>query len=315
MSEINNYLEYINGYARRDQAGFVAGSERRYCNIIASVANRISDSGHIKIIMLAGPSSSGKTTTAKKLSQELLKKGVKAHEISLDDFYLNREDAPLREDGTPDFETVHALDLPLLKTKLGELIKNGESELPKFDFYSGKRSGEVEYIKLAKNDLVIIEGLHALNPEIIQELDNGKILKLYVSVASRIYDETQRIILNKRNLRFVRRMLRDEKFRASPVEHTYSLWNSVLTGEELYLRPYRKFADLLINSIHIYEPCVFKNEAVSALGTVPPESSFFNDAQRLIKSLEMFESIDSSLVPGDSLLREFLGNAGLSDQS
>ncbi|MCR4616037.1 MAG: nucleoside kinase [Clostridiales bacterium] len=308
MAEINNYIEYINEYARRDKIGLIAESEQRYRNIISAISGKISKSGYIKIIMLAGPSSSGKTTTAGKLSQALLKNGVKAHEISLDDFYLNREDAPLMDDGTPDFETVHALDLPLLKTKLSELLKNGESELPLFDFNVGRRSDKSEYLKLEENDLVIIEGLHALNPIIIQELDTEKILKLYVSVSSRIYDEKQRIILNKRNLRFVRRMLRDEKFRASPIEHTYSLWDSVLHGEDLYLTPYKRYADMLINSIHIYEPCVFGAEAIKMLKTLPPENKHFNDSQRLIRALECFEPIDSSLVPTDSLLREFLGS-------
>ena len=307
MANINNNLEYINEQALRNPTDFVLKCEERYNNIIEDIAKRITTEKGREIVMLAGPSSAGKTTTARKLCENLNEKGVKTYVLSLDDFYLNREDIPYLPDGTQDYETVYALDLNLFtecvnKLLMGETVKN-----PVFDFTTGKRSDkEFNEITLGKEDVVIIEGLHALNPVITEKIE-GKLLKIYINVSSRIYDNKGNIILNKRNMRFVRRMVRDYKFRDSTVNNTYKLWKNVTAGEDKYLFPFRDNADIKINTIHLYESCVLKSQALPLLYESEISDEYKDDAKKLCKALEKFEDINISSVPEDSLLREFLG--------
>lgn len=307
MANINNKLEHINDMARSDPYEFIKKSEERYQNIIDGIVERIVTENGREIVMLAGPSSAGKTTTARKLKEGLSEKGVKAYVVSLDDFFLNREDIPFLPDGTQDYETVYALDLECLEKELNALLRGETVKLPVFDFTTGKRS-ETHFneITLGDEDVVIIEGLHALNP-IITDKVKGKLLKIYINVSSRIYDKNGNIILNKRNMRFVRRMVRDYKFRASSVENTYKLWKNVMAGEDKYLFPYRDNADIKANTIHLYEPCVLKHQALPLLKGCEVEDEFKSDVQKLCKALEKFCDIDEKNVPADSLLREFLG--------
>lgn len=305
MAKLTNEIEYINEMAESLPRDFIEKCEQRYSNIIASVAKEICDGGERKVVMLAGPSSSGKTTTAKKLCSECKNKGVNTFVLSLDDFYLNRDDIPVLPDGTRDFETVYALDLDCFGETVNALLRGETVKTPIFDFVSGKRSDKFNEITLGKNDIVIIEGLHALNPVITDKI-NGQLFKIYISVSSRIYNEKGKIILNKRNLRFVRRMVRDAKFRGSSANHTYSLWKNVTYGEDKYLFPYRNNADIKINTVHLYEPCVLKKQALELLQS-DISDEYLYDVQRLRDALEKFEEIDEKLVPEDSLLREFLG--------
>lgn len=306
MANINNKLEYINTMAK-ESVKFIEQCEERYSNIIDSIAKRIIDEEGREIVMLAGPSSAGKTTTAQKISESLIKKGVKTYVLSLDDFYLNREDIPYLPDGTQDFETVDALDLNCFEACVNSLLRGEKVKNPIFDFTTGKRS-EVQFneITLGKEDVVIVEGLHALNPVITDKI-KGKLLKIYINVSSRIYDEKGNIVLNKRNMRFVRRMVRDYKFRGSSVENTYRLWKNVTAGEDKYLFPFRDNADIRVNTIHLYEPCVLKHQALPLLLNSEISDEFKGEAKRLAKALEEFEDISESLVPDGSLLREFLG--------
>lgn len=307
MANINNNLEYINEQALKNPTDFVLKCEERYNNIIEDIAKRITTEKRREIVMLAGPSSAGKTTTARKLCENLNKKGVKTYVLSLDDFYLNRADIPYLPDGTQDYETVYALDLPLFTECVNKLLMGESVKNPVFDFTTGKRSDkEYNEITLGKEDVVIIEGLHALNPVITEKIE-GKLLKIYINVSSRIYDNRGNIVLNKRNMRFVRRMVRDFKFRDSTVENTYKLWNNVTAGEDKYLFPYRHLADIKINTIHLYESCVLKSQALPLLYESDISDEFRDDAKKLCKALEKFEDINISSVPEDSLLREFLG--------
>lgn len=307
MANINNNLEYINEQAKTDSLRFVAKCEERYNHIIEGIAKEITEEKGREIVMLAGPSSAGKTTTARKLCERLNSDGVKTYVLSLDDFYLNREDIPYLPDGTQDYETVYALDLPLFTECVNRLLKGETVKNPVFDFTTGKRSdSEVNEITLGNDDVVIIEGLHALNPVITDKIQ-GKLLKIYINVSSRIYDNKGNIILNKRNMRFVRRMIRDYKFRDSTVENTYRLWKNVTAGEDKYLFPFRDNADIKINTIHLYETCVLKNQALPMLYENELSEEFREDAKKLINALEKFETIEISKVPEDSLLREFLG--------
>lgn len=307
MANINNNLEYINEHALKNPADFVLKCEQRYNNIIEDIAKRIVEETGREIVMLAGPSSAGKTTTARKLCENLNKKGVKTYVLSLDDFYLNREDIPYLPDGTQDYETVYALDLQLFTECVNRLLMGETVKNPVFDFTTGKRSDkEFNEITLGKEDVVIIEGLHALNPVITEKIE-GKLLKIYINVSSRIYDNKGNIILNKRNMRFVRRMVRDYKFRDSTVDNTYKLWRNVTAGEDKYLFPFRDNADIKVNTIHLYESCVLKSQALPLLYKSEISDEYKDDAKKLCKALEKFEDINISSVPEDSLLREFLG--------
>ncbi len=307
MANINNNLEYINEHALKNPTDFVLKCEQRYNNIIEDIAKRIVEETGREIVMLAGPSSAGKTTTARKLCENLNKKGVKTYVLSLDDFYLNREDIPYLPDGTQDYETVYALDLQLFTECVNRLLMGETVKNPVFDFTTGKRSDkEFNEITLGKEDVVIIEGLHALNPVITEKIE-GKLLKIYINVSSRIYDNKGNIILNKRNMRFVRRMVRDYKFRDSTVDNTYKLWRNVTAGEDKYLFPFRDNADIKVNTIHLYESCVLKSQALPLLYESEISDEYKDDAKKLCKALEKFEDINISSVPEDSLLREFLG--------
>lgn len=307
MSNNNNRIEYINSLARENPQALVARAELRYRNIINNIAEKVLDDTGREIIMLAGPSASGKTTTANKMARTFTSLGMKTYVVSLDDFYKDRTEIPGYEEGTPDFETVYALDLPLLSETLKSLMDGKETRLPIFDFTTGSRKQTYRQITLGENDAVIVEGLHALNPIVTSSLEGLKMLKIYVSVSSRIYDRNGKIILNKRNLRFIRRLIRDYNFRASSVENTYMLWENVCIGEDKYLFPYEDMADIRINSIHLCEPCLFKDKAISMLENSQLSEKYTHDAKRLIHALKQFESVDESLVPDDSLLREFIG--------
>lgn len=307
MAKINNYIEYINDSAKNSPEELIRKSEERYENIIEDIAEKITTDTGREIIMLAGPSSAGKTTTARKLCEKLKKNGIKTYVLSLDDFYLNREDIPYLPDGTQDYETVYALDLPCFEEKVNALLRGETVKNPIFDFTTGKRSDKnFNEITLGEKDAVIIEGLHALNP-VITEKVQGKLLKVYINVSSRIYDEKGNIVLNKRNMRFIRRMVRDFNFRSSSVENTCRLWKNVTAGEDKYLFPYRDLADVKVNTIHIYETCVLKNQAMKLIENSQVSDEYKADIKRIYNALNRFEDISQSLVPEDSLLREFLG--------
>ncbi len=306
MSNINNNIEYIVEKSNTP-ADFIRECEEKYNNKINNIAQLICDRDVSEIVMIAGPSSAGKTTTAKKLRQALKEKGIESYTVSLDDFYLDNKDAPRFPDGTPDFETVECLDIKCFQEKMQELLDKGETNLPEFDFVKGQRKQEYKKIRLSPKDVIIVEGLHALNPVITDTLPQNRLLKIYINLSSRIYDNKGNIVLNKRNMRFIRRLVRDFKFRGSSVEKTYKLWITVRYGEDTYLFPFKDNADIKINTIHLYETCILKETAIELLSTLDKESEFYNESQRLVRALQKFPVIDSALVPDDSLMREFIG--------
>jgi uridine kinase len=305
MSNINNTIEHII-MRSENPLEFIGDCESRYANKIKKIADMVAEKQGNEIIMIAGPSSAGKTTSAKRMRMALAEKGINSHTVSLDDFYLDNCDSPKFPDGTPDFETVYALDIEFFKVTMNKLLNEGEADLPEFDFLTGARKAEYNHVKLGATDVIIVEGLHALNPIITDCLPQDRLLKIYINVSSRIYDKTNTIVLNKRNMRFIRRMVRDYKFRGNSVEKTYELWLNVQYGEDMYLFPFKDNADIKINTIHLYESCVLKNTAIKLLSEIDKESKFYLQSQRLIKSLKKFPEIDSDLVPEDSLLREFI---------
>mgnify|MGYP003290653857 CR=1 FL=1 len=308
MADVINTLSQINYEAQNDTAAFISAAEERYSFALDCVIERIINNKCVEIVLLAGPSCSGKTTTANKLRERLADKGHKAYTISLDDFYRNSTDAIIGDDGKPDFETVHALDLDLLEKVLKKLVKERTAKIPHFDFDTGIRTDNAFEITLDEGDVVILEGLHALNPIIYGYLPAEALLKIYISVSTRIYDDSGYVILTKRDLRLIRRTVRDYHSRSSSVENTFDMWDGVLEGENKYLAPYKYCADILIDTIHNYEPCVFKSRALELFKTVEPDSVWFAETQRLTEKLVLFSDIAEEKVPRSSLLIcEFLG--------
>ncbi len=307
METQKNTVETINGYAKTNPEKLVALSEERFKNIIDATADKIVATEGRMIIMLAGPSASGKTTTAHKLAQSICARGINCYVLSLDDFYLNRCEVPGYAEGKPDYETVYALDLPLLRASLSSLLEGKQTELPVFDFTVGRRAEKGKTLQLMQQDAIIVEGLHALNPVITDPLPQESLLKMYISVSSRIYKESGETILNKRQLRFMRRLVRDYLFRASSAQNTLELWVNVRRGEDRYLFPYSHLADIRINSTHYYEPCLFAPLVKELLEKEPISEAFQEETHILLKALSAFTPIDLKLVPEDSLLREFVG--------
>lgn len=299
-------LEKINLFSK-NPVEFLANCSQEYHKKADAAAERIFSDTSKKIVMLAGPSSSGKTTTAKILSDDIKTLGGRAYTVSLDDFYHPHSVGyPLDENGKPDYECVEALDIELLRTKLGELAQKGIASLPVFDFRSGERINNSKTIELQENDVIIVEGLHALNPVITDNLNEENLYKIYVSVSSRVYDKNGDVLLSKRDLRFIRRMVRDYSFRSTGVERTFEIWQSVTRGEDKYLFPFEPLADVKINSFHPCEPCVFAVRAINLLSQVQ-NPGYKEKAERLINTLSLFNKTDYSLLPADSLLREFTG--------
>ena len=296
----------INGLAQ-DMRKFIGDCTRDYAMTVEKTAQMIFADKSKKIVTLAGPSSSGKTTTASMLSRAVEKLGAKAYIVSLDDFYYSHSENkyPVDENGKYDYESVYALDIDRIRRCFEEFSESGESVLPVFDFETGERRDGVRKITLSGNDIIIVEGLHALNPIITENLDKEKLFEIYVSVSSRVFEESGDVLLSKRNLRLIRRTVRDSLFRGTPPEKTFELWESVMRGEDKYLFPFEKYADVKLNSFHPCEPCVMSAQAIPLLESVSGE--YTAQAAALAEKLSLFKKADKSMLPDDSLLREFTG--------
>ena len=297
-------LNNINENVESNMESFINDAESRFESSVTELADRFTSD--CDIVLLAGPSSSGKTTTAGKIAQKIKNSGRNAYTLSLDDYYRNAADIPLTEKGLKDFENVSALDIDLIHRTFSDLIEKRTAQVPEFDFVSGTRKPETRKLELKKDDLIIVEGIHALNPIITKGLDESHITKVYISVSSRVTDDSGKVIFSKRNLRLVRRMIRDYHYRNTSVEKTLSQWQEVLKGEDKYIFPFERNASFRIDSFHPYEPCLFKSEAVELLGTVGEDSGVYPIASELKNSFSELDTIDMSKLPADSLLREFV---------
>ncbi len=301
-----NTLSVINKNVAEDVKSFIDRCEERFDSYVDGVVKSFLSDSDYDIVLLAGPSSSGKTTTAGIIAQKIRSSGRNAYIVSLDDFYLNREDIPVNDEGLKDYENVTALDIGLIHKSFADLIENRKAELPVFDFTTGTRSEKTKQISLEKDDVLVVEGLHALNPVITEGLDESHLYRIYISVSSRIFADDGKILLNKRNIRLIRRMIRDYEHRNSSVENTLQMWQGVLNGEDKFLFPFESFADVKINSFHSYEPCLFRNEALSLLDEVSEKSEYYDKAEELKSALSLFNEIDASFLPQNSLLNEFI---------
>lgn len=303
MTELT--LESINLLAREKPEEIISASEGRYKDIIESAAEKICAKQGRALVMVAGPSSSGKTTTSKLLKRAIEERGRNAKMISLDDFYRSQGEIYFFEDGTVDYETVKALDVDYIGECLHSLMTEGRCKLPRFSFITKKREYYVETVA-DRDDIIIVEGLHALNPVITDQLENEHTVKIYVSVSSRIFDG-DKVLMSKRDIRLVRRMIRDFHHRDSSPENTFYLWNGVRMGEDRYLFPFEDRADIKIDSIHPYEVCAFKDVAIKVLDRMDKKSVYYPAAKELREKISLFVSLGESAVPEGSLLNEFIG--------
>ncbi len=305
---MKSILQTINDLALNNPGELVSRAERHYEGGLAEIAARIADNDDIKIVALAGPSASGKTTTAHILCEKLRNLGKKIEIISLDDFYLPVDELPVLEDGTKDIESVNALDIPLINKSFSEIIKAGRTELPKFIFSEKKRISKARSIDVSGKGIAIVEGLHALNPLITDLVPRKNIFKAYISVNRGIENEDGSKLLSSKQIRLIRRLLRDRTFRGTPVNETLALWQGVVAGEEKYLYCFKDTADVQIKTLHIYEPCLYRNEFLKLVDEAKEDVPFRGYFLKTAKALQQFVPIDMSLLPPDSLTTEFVGN-------
>ena len=300
-----NELSSVNAAAVASPEAFVRSTEEAYFQNLQTIAKSIAVSS-CKLVMLFGPSSSGKTTTSYVLQDVLKQSGIESVIISLDDFYRGERQAPLLPNGQHDYESVEALNIPEIEACLLGLIQKNACDMPQFDFEIRMPSIKRRHVELQENGIAIVEGIHALNPVITQNLPAQGVRKIYISVKQGMRDGT-RELLDANEMRLVRRIVRDYNFRGTSPQRTLSMWPSVMDGERKYIKPYRGTVDYTINSLHLYETCVLKTQAIELLQAVPETSGQFSAAQNLARSLNLFEPIDSGLVPKNSILREFIG--------
>lgn len=289
--------------------GMIAEDEAIYTSRIERLAREIISRGS-GIVMATGPSASGKTTSSMRLARELCKKGKEAIVISLDDFFKNIEDYPKKEDGEPDLESVYALDLELINVTIARLLKDGECELPQFDFANQCRSGKTLHVKLPGDGVAIIEGIHALNPLLTEHVSRAEVFNLYIGLRTEYYDG-ERLIIPTRELRITRRLVRDFYFRGFSVERTLSVWEHLMDGELKWIKKFKPRADYYFDTSLPYEPCVFA-PLMSALLDDPGCGGVYRPTlEGLCEKYKGFTPLDSGAVPKDSLLREFVGGLEL----
>lgn len=281
-----------------------AEMERR----IAKIAEQIAQGKNKKFILIAGPSSSGKTTFSHRMSIQLQAHGLKPHPIGMDNFYVDREKTPLDENGQYDFECLEAIDLELFDTTMEQLLAGKEVELPHFNFKNGKREYKGEYLQLGSDDVLVIEGIHGLNNKLLAALPKETKFKIYISALTQINIDEHNPIPTTDG-RLIRRIVRDAFMRGTSAEHTIEMWQSVRRGEEKNIFPFQEQADVMFNSALIYELPVLKMYAEPLLFAIKPDSPQHMQAKRLLKFLDYFLQVPSEEVGRNSILREFIGGS------
>ena len=275
---------------------------------IAKIADEIAQRKGIKMVLIAGPSSSGKTTTCKRLSVQLAVNGIKPIGISLDDYFLDREKTPRDEKGDYDFENLHALNLPLFNEQLTALFQGDEIELPRYDFPTGASQKSGKHLRLGENEILVVEGIHALNPELTAQIPNEQIFRVYASALTTVLLDNHNYIPTTDN-RLLRRIIRDHKYRAVTAQETIRRWPSVRAGENKWIFPFQENADAMFNTAMLFELAVIKSQAEPLLEAVPENCPEYAEAYRLLKFLRYIKPIPETQIPPTSLLREFLGGS------
>ena len=275
---------------------------------IAQIAEDIAQRKGVKLVLLAGPSSSGKTTSCKRLSIQLAVNGLKPLQISLDDYFVDREKTPKDESGEYDYESIYALDLKLINEQFNALFRGEEVELPKYDFQSGKSKRSGKKLKMNDHNVLVVEGIHALNPELTSQIPDEQIYRVYASALTTILLDNHNYIPTTDN-RLLRRIIRDNKYRGVSAQETIHRWPSVRAGENKWIFPFQENADAMLNTAMLYELAVIKMQAEPLLQLVPENCEEYAEAYRLLKFLKYFKGIPYNNLPPTSLLREFLGGS------
>ena len=275
---------------------------------IAKIAEEIASRKGVKLVLLAGPSSSGKTTSCKRLSIQLAVNGLKPLQISLDDYFVDREKTPKDASGEYDYESIYALDLDLINEQFNALFRGEEVELPKYDFQSGKSKKSGNRLKMNDNNVLVVEGIHALNPELTAHIPQEQIFRVYASALTTILLDNHNYIPTTDN-RLLRRIIRDYKYRGVSAQETIHRWPSVRAGENKWIFPFQENADAMLNTAMLYELAVIKTQAEPLLQQVPENCEEYAEAYRLLKFLKYFKGIPYNNLPPTSLLREFLGGS------
>ncbi len=275
---------------------------------IAKIAEEIASRKGVKLVLLAGPSSSGKTTSCKRLSIQLAVNGLKPLQISLDDYFVDREKTPKDASGEYDYESIYALDLDLINEQFNALFRGEEVELPKYDFQSGKSKKSGNKLKMHDNNVLVVEGIHALNPELTAHIPQEQIFRVYASALTTILLDNHNYIPTTDN-RLLRRIIRDYKYRGVSAQETIHRWPSVRAGENKWIFPFQENADAMLNTAMLYELAVIKTQAEPLLQQVPENCEEYAEAYRLLKFLKYFKGIPYNNLPPTSLLREFLGGS------
>lgn len=288
--------------------GLIQLSEALQEKKIAQIADEIAKRKNVKMVLIAGPSSSGKTTTCKRLSVQLAVNGIHTIGISLDDYFVNRDQTPRDETGDYDYEHLHALNIPLLNEQMNALFRGEEVELPRYNFQMGRSEKSGRRLRLQGNEVLVLEGIHALNPELTASIPNNQIFRVYASALTTILLDTHNYIPTTDN-RLLRRIVRDYKYRGVSACDTIRRWPSVRRGENRWIFPYQENADAMFNSAMLFELAVLKNQALPLLEQVPENCEEYAEAYRLMKFLRYIHTIKEDQIPPTSLLREFLGGS------
>ena len=275
---------------------------------IARIAEMIAERKNVKMVLIAGPSSSGKTTTCKRLSVQLLTNGIKPVGISLDDYFVDRELTPKDSSGEYDYEHVEALNIKLLNEQMNALMAGEEVELPKYNFQTGKSEKSGRRLKLNGNEVLVVEGIHALNPMLTAQIPEGNKFRVYASALTTILLDDHNYVPTTDN-RLLRRIIRDYKYRGVSAQDTIRRWPSVRAGENKWIFPFQENADVMFNTAMLFELGVIKSQAVPLLELVPEDCEEYSEAYRLLKFLKYIRPIPNIQVPPTSLLREFLGGS------
>jgi len=309
IMNLNNVGEFNVACKNNQSFNLIKVSEALHEKKVASIADMISQrTDKVKFVLISGPSSSGKTTFSKRLSIQLMVSGLKPVALSLDNYFVNREDTPLDENGEWDFEHLHALDLDLFNQHLKQLLAGEEIEIPFFNFEDGKRYFKGEKLRLEADSILLMEGIHALNPQLIPEIPQDFTFKVYVSALTTISIDNHNWIPTT-DTRLLRRIIRDYRFRNYSARETIARWPSVRRGEEKWIFPFQENADVMFNSALLFELAVLKKHAEPILAEVPKYCDEYTETHRLIKFLNYFVSIPEREIPPTSLLREFVGGS------
>lgn len=295
-------LQQINQKVSENVYKLVGRGESAYKEQIDEATKYILNHGS-RIVLVTGPSGAGKTTTSFKIKEQLEKAGTSVYVLNMDDFFRDLDTVPLREDGEPDMEGIVALDVECVRNCLNELLTTNKTKTPTFDFKTHKRTSLWHDVEIEGNEVVIMEGIHALNPQVYEGLDASKIFKIYVHCNTDFCLDNA-VILEARELRLLRRIVRDERTRHTPLSETLEMWAHVNAGEEKNIRPFKKDADFFLNSTHFYEPHLYKSLLLNRFEKYTEDN---NIIKKLLMKFKWFSFVDESFVPDDSLLREFIG--------